>query len=190
MSLFVKALRPGAVTNMSVDSGVRQYSFTLTAADLGTSPAAYTIDFEYPRPAVAVTSPVAATRQVGSYKLGGKKTLWPIRIRDDGEHVFMTWPVQQDMPAVYAIDGQGRESLTNGSMRGAEMVIDDISPRLIFRLGDIRATATRFVSKAKRRSCTGCSRRFAGRCRIGSWCRAEIWETAVRLARRFTNCTN
>ena len=145
-SLFVKALQPNAITNMTVATDARQYAFTLTAAPAGQAPVAYTIAFRYPRAAVA--PPPAVVTQVGAYKLGGSKLLWPSRISDDGEHVFIDWPANVDLPAIYAIDGQGRESLTNGMMRGDHMVVDGIAPRLVFRIDREMATATRYLPKA------------------------------------------
>ena len=41
--------------------------------------------------------------------------------------------------------------------------------------------------KARRRSCSACSRRCAGRCPTGSSCPAETWATPARSARRFTS---
>ena len=148
-ALFVKALEPDAITNMTVATDSRQYAFTLTAAPAGEAPVAYRIDFAYPRSAVQPPS-TPVSKQIGAYKLGGSKFLWPSRITDDGEHVFIDWPANVDLPAIYALDGQGRESLTNGMMRGDHMVVDGIAPRLVFRIDREMATATRYVPKASK----------------------------------------
>jgi len=148
-ALFVKALEPNAITNMTVATDARQYAFTLTAAPAGEAPVAYRIDFTYPHSAAQPSSP-PVVKQIGAYKLGGSKFLWPSRITDDGEHVFIDWPANVDLPAIYALDGQGRESLTNGMMRGDHMVVDGIAPRLVFRIDREMATATRYVPKASK----------------------------------------
>ena len=130
--LILKALQAGAMTNMTVVTDVRHYSFNLTASS--GEPKAYAIEFQYPTPPPLMTAP---TRLVGSYKLAGSKSLWPDRISDDGEHVFIDWPANIDLPAIYALDGQGRESLTNGMMRGDHIVIDAIAPQLVFRASSV-----------------------------------------------------
>lgn len=147
-ALFVKALQSNAITNMTVATNARQYAFTLTAAPAGEAPVAYTIAFRYPHSDAAPVLP--AVREIGAYKLAGSKFLWPTRISDDGEHVFIDWPANVDLPAIYALDGQGRESLTNGMMRGDHMVVDGIAPRLVFRIDREMATATRYLPKASK----------------------------------------
>lgn len=142
--LFIKTSQTDITTNMTVVTDVRRYTLTLVAAN---GPSPYAVEFQYPKPAPMVTAP---TRLIGRYKLSGSKSLWPTRIDDDGEHVFIDWPANMDLPAIYALDGQGRESLTNGMMRGDHMVIDAIAPRLVFKLDHSTATASRRVSDVSR----------------------------------------
>ena len=145
-ALFVKALVKGRTTNMSIATELRRYTFTLTSEIAADAPIVYTIEFKYPRN--VMVSP-AQTKVIGSYRLSGNRSLWPTRISDDGEHVFIDWPTNVDLPAVYALDAQGRESLTNGGMRGDHMVVDGIAYRLIFRLDRAVAAATRYVDAHK-----------------------------------------
>ena len=142
-SLYIKALRAGEATNMTVATNVRRYAFELTASSNSPASAAYTITFQYPRPG---TMPSLPQSTVGMYTLHGDKKLWPDRISDDGRHIFIEWAEDVDLPAVYIVDGQGRETLSNGAMRDGRMVIDTIASRLVFRIDRHAASARRYLA--------------------------------------------
>ena len=144
-SLYVKAVRAGEPTNMTVVTNVRRYAFELTATRNSASNVAYAISFQYPRP---VNVPSGPERTVGMYTMHGDKTLWPDRISDDGRHIFIEWAEDVDLPAVYIVDGQGRETLPNGMMRDGRLVIDTVVKRLVFRVDRHVATAERYLPAA------------------------------------------
>ncbi len=148
-TLFVKALRTGETTNMTVVTNVRRYAFELRAATDGGANTAYAITFQYPQGiGVAAAQPL---RMIGLYTMHGDKTLWPERISDDGVHVYMEWPESVDLPAVYVVDSQGREALSNGMMRGGRLVLDSVGPRVVFRIDKHVAIAERYLPGTKRR---------------------------------------
>ena len=119
----------------------------------GPSPGmAYNVRFTYPgsQPdSVADEAPVA--EEEGRYKLSGTRSLRPSRISDDGRHTYIEWPRDRTLPAVYAIDPEGRESLVNGAMRDELFVIDSVVSKLVFRIDDNIARADRFIPKKKKR---------------------------------------
>ncbi len=147
-TLFVKALLAGDATNMTVVTNVRRYAFELNAATAGAANIAYSVTFQYPQAGAIAALP---EQTIGMYTLHGDKTLWPDRISDDGVHVYIEWPPAYDLPAIYVVDAQGREALSNGMMRGGRMVIDSVGPRLVFRVDRHAAIADRYLPQAKKK---------------------------------------
>lgn len=139
--LFVKALVGGVSTNMTAITNVRTYNFDLAPAS--TSQMAYSVRFHYPPPAAAEEELADAAAE-GRYRLGGDRALRPSEISDDGVHTYIRWPRDRALPAVYAVTDGGLEMLVNGMMREDDLfVIDSISKKLVFRIDDNVATATR-----------------------------------------------
>jgi type IV secretion system protein VirB9 len=146
--LFVKAIQAGVATNMTVMTSARTYFFELSP---GATPA-YNLRFTYPNAqpeSVADEAPVS--EPAGRYKLSGTRSLRPSRISDDGRHTYIEWPRDRTLPAVYAVDPEGRESLVNGAMRDDLFVIDSVASKLIFRIDENIAIADRVVPKSKRK---------------------------------------
>ncbi|WP_372892345.1 TrbG/VirB9 family P-type conjugative transfer protein [Sphingomonas sp.] len=148
--LFIKAGQNGAATNMTVVTDTRTYSFVLTPAYGASSDLAFTVRFRFaPVATAAVVSGDAAVPEIGRYRLSGVRAIRPSAMDDDGVHTYIEWPPGQTMPAVFAVDAQGEETLVNGMVRDHRYVIDSISSRLVFRLGTQIAYATRRVRKAR-----------------------------------------
>ena len=151
--LFLKPLMGKAKTNMTVVTDQRTYLFDLSVASSGS--ALYNLRFTYgERPAqpqqqqrrVAYPSllangspaaPAVAHPKVNyEWKQKGKKDLLPARTYDDGRAVYLQWKAGVPMPAIYARDAEGRESLVNYRQVGAFIVIDQVPHALVMRLGD------------------------------------------------------
>jgi type IV secretion system protein VirB9 len=145
--LFVKNLISGVTTNMTVVTSARTYFFEL--APLSGGEMAYTVRFRYPIAQTAAADP-QATQVEGRYRLSGAQALRPSRIADDGVHTYIEWPRETSLPAVYALNNQGQETLVNGGMRDGLFVIDGISQRLVFRIDQNVAHADRVAPRASR----------------------------------------
>ena len=52
-------------------------------------------------------------------------------------------PPSSTLPAIYAINDAGKETLVNGMMRDGRMVIDSVQQKLVFRIDNRKATAER-----------------------------------------------
>ena len=146
--LFIKPVQPGVSTNMTVVTTVRTYLFEL-APLFGPSPQMpYTLRFSYPAgDAGSVPGEAPANAVAGTYRLSGARALRPSRIADDGRHTYIEWPRDRALPAVYALDSEGRESLVNGAMRDDLFVIDSVAPKLVFRIDQHVARAVRVTRK-------------------------------------------
>lgn len=138
--LFVKPVQMGITTNMIVITDVRVYSFELAPLSEPQPDTAYAIRFRYPAPASSASADAPPS---GHYKIRGDASLRPSGMHDDGVHTYIEWPQDRALPAVYAIDGNGEETLINGMMRDGRMVIDSVQRRVVFRIDDKRATAER-----------------------------------------------
>ncbi len=149
--IFVKPLQAGVPTNMTVVTDVRVYLFDLVPVYGPDAGMAYTVRFRYPTPGGEATEEVAEAELVeGRYRLSGTRALRPSRISDDGLHTYIEWPRDRALPAVYAVDGSGRESLVNGMMRDDLFVIDAVVPRLVFRIDRQVARAVRVAQRRER----------------------------------------
>jgi type IV secretion system protein VirB9 len=144
--LFVKAVQPGVATNMTVVTDARLYSFELVPLSGPDPEMAYAVRFRYPdlTPAKATD---AAELQLGRYKMRGNRALLPSGMHDDGVHTYIEWPPDRTLPAIYAINDQGKETLVNGMMREGRMVIDSVQEMLIFRIDDRKASAARVAGR-------------------------------------------
>lgn len=141
--LFIKVVQAVA-TNMTVVTSARTYLFELSPLYSPSPQMAYTVRFTYPTSLADSVADEAPTKEIqGSYRLSGAKALRPSRIADDGRHTYIEWPRDAALPAVYALDEEGRESLVNGAMRDDLFVIDAVAPRLVFRIDQHVARAVR-----------------------------------------------
>lgn len=147
--LFVKPTQQGVTTNMVVVTDARLYSFELVPLSGPQPDMAYTVRFRYPTPARATPGVVAgAQAKVVRYRLRGSRALRPTGIDDDGVHTYIEWPADRALPAIYAVDGAGHESLVNGMMREGLLVIDSVQPRLVFRVDKRSSSAERVADEA------------------------------------------
>jgi type IV secretion system protein VirB9 len=145
--LFVKNLISGVTTNMTVVTSARTYYFEL--APLAGGEMAYNVRFRYPN-AAAAAEEAQASQIEGRYRLSGAHALRPSRIADDGVHTYIEWPREASLPAIYALNSLGQETLVNGGMRDGLFVIDGISQRLVFRIDQDVARADRVAPRASR----------------------------------------
>lgn len=144
--LFVRPTQDGVSTNMTVITSSRFYAFDLVPAN-GSPP--YEVRFRYPaEPGAGQAAEMnGAIDPVGLYRLSGTKSLWPVRINDDGAKTYIEWPHDVALPAVFVIDDNGRERLANGNMRGDLYVIDSVAEQLLFRIDRKTARAKRYLPK-------------------------------------------
>lgn len=89
---------------------------------------------------------VSNAQPVAAYRLSGEKALRPMRIGDDGTHMYLEWDEEQALPAVFALNALGEEEMVDGYMRSGVFTIDRVHRDLVFRIGKKRAQAKR-VSK-------------------------------------------
>lgn len=149
--IFVKPREPNATTNMTVITNQHVYQFALIGDAGGHQPRAdyyYQVAFDYPmlasaKDAAAVNAAaVKAALQVNDkprnwdYYGCGPWTIRPTKVYDDGRFTYFTFPAAQQVPAIYYVDHDGQESLTNGQMRGDQFVVFGIARKFVLRRGN------------------------------------------------------
>lgn len=148
-ALFLKPLRSNNTTNMTIITDARVYSFELSSAFGPAADTPFTVRFVYPGATASVPGPEARPG-IGRYRLSGARALRPEGIDDDGIKTYIEWRPQQVLPAVFAIDERGDETLLDGHMRDDQFVIDGVHRALIFRLEHQTARASRLRVRADR----------------------------------------
>lgn len=143
--LIVKPLGTMGTTNMVVLTNLRRYVFLLQSAD-DPSQAAFALRFAYPS-----SSPSAPTERPNraTYTLKGSRSLFPLAMTDDGARTIVTWAAATPIPAIFAVDKDGRESLVNGRMVDNDYVIEGVVARYVLRRARDKAVATRMTGKHK-----------------------------------------
>jgi type IV secretion system protein VirB9 len=138
--MIVRSLRPAAPTFLRVNTNRRRYEFALASVSDRALNSAGTIRFAQSAVATAAAPAVTPSSSPTRYRVSGNRSLYPVSIWDDGRQMVIVWRPEQELPAVFAMDGR-QEVLVNGHMRGGRFVIDLVYPLLVFRLGSEEARA-------------------------------------------------
>jgi type IV secretion system protein VirB9 len=138
--LFIKpmALRPD--TNMTVVTNLRRYNFQLSVKAHGSAKSiAFSVRFVYPPPVMAFVAPppppAPPVDRNHAYSYQGSSKALPDRMFDDGEATYFTFRAQEDLPAIFAVEPDGAESVVNSHMRDGYIVIDRVARGYILRRG-------------------------------------------------------
>jgi type IV secretion system protein VirB9 len=139
-TLFVRTLRQPANGQVNIKTNLYEYRLALKPApsDL----AVYALRFNYGG---------ATAQQAISYKISGEPALRPSRISDDGARMYLEWPEDQPLPAVFALNAFGVEEIVDGYMRNGIFTIDRVHRELVFRIGKRTAAATRMIGEKRKR---------------------------------------
>lgn len=134
--IVVKPLAGATTTNLVVITDVHRYAFLLQSGDSMASP--FIVRFLLPpqRSALTVVSPER------TFNLAGDKRLHPLEMRSDGQRTRIRWGADAAIPAIFADDTHGKETMVNGRMVDGVYVIEGAARRYTFRIGKRRATAT------------------------------------------------
>lgn len=138
--LFLKpmALRPN--TNMTVVTNLRRYNFELSVkAHVPPKSIPFSVRFTYPAPVmVTIDPPPAPTPPVDrnhAYSFRGSDKVLPDRLFDDGEATYFAFRAQEDLPAIFAVEPDGAESVVNSHMKDGYIVVDRIARGFVLRRG-------------------------------------------------------
>jgi type IV secretion system protein VirB9 len=161
--LFIKPKAQKADTNLTVVTNRRVYQFALVVEPRGARDErawtdrdlVYSLSFRYPDEEAArlVAQAAAAETKIvrnevkgklaqakkhdenRDYWVAGAAEITPTGARDDGRFIYLTFSLNRDMPAVYAVDDEGSESLINTNVEGNEIVVQRMVRKLVLRKG-------------------------------------------------------
>ena len=152
--MFLKPKAAKVATNLTVLTSRHRYQFDYTA--ISQRPTAddpeviYALRFTYPTPPAQSAADAAAVRvdlQLGSasgvrarnldYWYCGRPTLRPVAAADDGIHTRLTFGANADLPAIFARNEDGSESLLNFSMDSGDVIIHRVAKQFILRRGTL-----------------------------------------------------
>lgn len=139
---FVRPIAGAAPTNLTVVTNRRSYYFLLVAAPQMTATNALSVRFTFPQQE-ALKGDASKSAVKTAYKVSGAASIRPSQVWDDGNKTYLDWPENVEAPAIFAIDGAGKESLVNSFYRDGQFVIDGVHQRLLFRLDRLVARADR-----------------------------------------------
>ncbi len=155
--LFLKPVEPNTVTNMTVNTNKRIYFFNLLGSRNKSREAlTYTVRFLYndvivgeppseavkptlASPAPAPQPPTLSQKPVTdfnfNYAISGSKEIALVRAFDDGQFTYLQFSRMEDLPAVFIVDGTGKESLVNMRVEGQYVVIERLATLFTLRNG-------------------------------------------------------
>jgi type IV secretion system protein VirB9 len=170
--LFLKPIDRRALTNMTVVTDRRRYTFALVLAgpkDSATS-APWVVRFRYPQEGATVVLAAAEPEKPADpasfnfgYASSGSRALYPSRVFDDGQRTYFEWPDGAPAPAIFALGPDGQESMVNYTVKDRYTVVQQTAARFVLRSGKAIATITneRDVAVAQRFSLGGLRDRSA-----------------------------
>lgn len=155
--LFIKASPGGPPTNVEVVTDTRTYSLMLQTTFDGDPQAMFRLGFDYPPAtsaqveqaptAAAMGAPAAAAAR---YRITGDRLARPLAVDDDGARTRFHFAPSAAMPAVYALDEQGRETLVTLREEGGALFVDRVWPGYVLRLGNASARVRRVAARVRR----------------------------------------
>lgn len=143
--IFIKPMAEHARTNLSIVTNRRIYVFDLIASPVTDHwQMTYLVRFQYPHADPYVNSRPGEKKASDynfNYKIQGNRALRPTRVFDDGEFTYFQFNRQRDreLPAIFLIDVDQKESLLNYRMEGEYVVVERLGEKFCLRSGDSKA---------------------------------------------------
>ncbi len=155
--LFVKPTVEASDTNLAVMTDKHLYQFHLmtnTIDTASTKEVTYNVRFRYPqverdalvarlqakqqlKDSVVTENPIDPMNVNWEYSFSSRcdKEFVPIKAFDDGKFTYFQFSANTQIPAIFVVDKQGKESLANSRMRGQYVVIERLARQFSLRNG-------------------------------------------------------
>lgn len=149
--LFLKPIAYDAVTNMTVVTDKRTYYFNLIAMrSEALGEMTYLLRFNYPEaPPIydgLSSGPKNPTELNFNYKIKGDKKCGLLRAFDDGEFTYLQFSNPAELPAIFVVGRDGKESLANFRIKKPYVVIERVTSEIVLRNGKEK---TRLVNQGQ-----------------------------------------
>lgn len=160
-NLFIKPKTEKADTNITVITDKRIYHFALVVQSRSPKDSKawadpnliFSLSFRYPDEEAAKTEvkeeKIALKNRMAEFKstpkknknldywVAGDEEISPTAAHDDGRFIYLTFSNNRDMPAIYSVDKEGKESLINTNViDGNTIVIQRLVNQLMLRKGN------------------------------------------------------
>lgn len=147
------AIKPAAEkadTNLTVFTDRRVYVFELKYLTAKDAQSVFLVTFKYPQTEKQVSQAVVEKAAIDeafadppkaanlSYTMSGDKSISPVNAWDDGTFTFFKFRRNQDVPAIYMVDGDGRETIVNrnSAVAGNDVIVlQKVAAKWRLRLG-------------------------------------------------------
>lgn len=147
--LFIKPEESEADTNITIMTNKRVYFFEAYAKEpSGNFDKDYTFFFKFKYPSEEEAKNIRTyaksilpdveqnpEKYNFNYTITGEDSLYPVKIFDDGEFTYFEFPRNSKVPAFFAVDSNGFESIVNFRMVGEYLVVEEVSGRFTLRNG-------------------------------------------------------
>ena len=136
----IKPLNEDAVTNMTVYTDRRVYSFELRAhrgrAGHGQNHN-FRTTFRYPTGVVSEYhgTPASGGGKNFDYWVAGKANFAPIEVYDNGKQTFFRFPGNTPLPGIFRVGKGGREYIVNSRTAGRTIIADGVHKNWTVRIG-------------------------------------------------------
>ncbi len=136
----IKPLNVDAVTNMTVYTDRRVYTFELRAHHGKAGHRQnhnFRATFVYPSGAVSEYKNAASSRGAKNfaYFVAGKAVFAPIEIYDNGKQTFFRFPENAPLPGIFRVGKGGSEYVVNSRTAGNTIIVDGVHKRWTVRIG-------------------------------------------------------
>jgi type IV secretion system protein VirB9 len=153
--IFIKPMANLARTNLSVVTSKRTYIFDLIArqpSDHGDI--TYLVRFRYPEMEAMASLVKSAAGKDGpnfnlDYKISGAKNIQPMHVFDDGQFTYFEFDPHRELPALFVVGSDGKESLVNYRIEGQYVVVERLGEFYTCRSGKETATVIKERMLAK-----------------------------------------
>jgi len=143
--LFLKPMTHAAVTNMTVVTNMRRYTFELTVrrtmARQNDPDVIYSLRFQYPAPLTPIVrapepeAPKPPQDVNHAYSYQGSVQNLPQRIFDDGHVTYFRFAEETSFPAIFALEADKSEAVVNFRSQDGYLVVDRLARGFILRRG-------------------------------------------------------
>lgn len=147
--LFLKPMEQDATTNMTLMTNKRMYQFELhakEATDINDPDLVFSVRFIYPDSS-STSNIQQYTNTTGpdltqpekynfNYTISGSSSVSPIKIFDDGEFTYFQFKDKnEEVPAFFMVDRDGKEALINYHMVGEYLAVERVTSQFTLRNG-------------------------------------------------------
>ncbi len=141
---FIKPVEENPHTNLTIVTNKRSYYFSLSTTRPKLMGATYLVRFEYPdelkglqNSGNTITKAASPSDYNFRYQLKKGKNSGLTQAFDNNEFTYLQFKNLTDLPAIFLVDENKKESLVNYRIEGPYVVIERVASKLVFRRGKI-----------------------------------------------------